>query len=81
MMKVVGSEPYNLARAFASIDHISAGRAAWNVVTGAFAEAAANFGHDSHPPHAKRYAIASEFVEVVKGLWDSWSRTLRPTTT
>ena len=66
------SEPYNLARAFASIDHISGGRAGWNVVTGAFPEAAANFGHDSHPPHAKRYAIAAEFVEVVKGLWDSW---------
>lgn len=66
------SEPYNLARAFASIDHISGGRAGWNVVTGAFPEAAANFGHDSHPPHAKRYAIAAEFVDVVKGLWDSW---------
>jgi FMN-dependent oxidoreductase (nitrilotriacetate monooxygenase family) len=66
------SEPYNLARAFASIDHISGGRAGWNVVTGAFPEAAANFGHDSHPPHEKRYAIAAEYVEVVKGLWDSW---------
>lgn len=66
------SEPYNLARAFASIDHISGGRAGWNVVTGAFPEAAANFGHESHPPHAKRYAIAAEFVDVVKGLWDSW---------
>jgi FMN-dependent oxidoreductase (nitrilotriacetate monooxygenase family) len=66
------SEPYNLARAFASIDHISGGRAGWNVVTGAFAEAAANFGRDSHPPHEKRYAVAAEFVSVVKGLWDSW---------
>jgi len=66
------SDPYNLARAFASIDHISGGRAAWNVVTGAFAEAAANFGHASHPPHDLRYAIAREFVQVVKGLWDSW---------
>jgi FMN-dependent oxidoreductase (nitrilotriacetate monooxygenase family) len=66
------SEPYNLARAFASIDHISGGRAGWNVVTGAFPEAAANFGRESHPPHAKRYAIAAEFVDVVKGLWDSW---------
>lgn len=66
------SEPYNLARAFASIDHISGGRAGWNVVTGAFPEAAANFGHESHPPHAMRYAIAAEFVDVVKGLWDSW---------
>jgi len=66
------SEPYNLARAFASIDHISGGRAGWNVVTGAFPEAAANFGRESHPPHAKRYAIAAEFVDVVKRLWDSW---------
>lgn len=66
------SDPYNLARAFASIDHISGGRAAWNVVTGAFPEAAANFGHASHPPHDERYAIAAEFVRVAKGLWDSW---------
>ena len=66
------SDPYNLARAFASIDHLSGGRAAWNVVTGAFPEAAANFGHASHPPHAQRYATATEFVKVVKGLWDSW---------
>jgi len=66
------SDPYNLARAFASIDHLSGGRAGWNVVTGAFAEAAANFGHASHPPHDLRYAIAKEFVEVAKGLWDSW---------
>ena len=66
------SEPYNLARAFASIDHLSGGRAAWNVVAGAFAEAATNFGHGSHPPHDVRYAIAAEFVQVVIGLWDSW---------
>lgn len=66
------SDPYNLARAFASIDHISGGRAAWNVVTGAFPEAAANFGHAAHPPHDLRYAIATEFVRVAKGLWDSW---------
>ena len=66
------TEPYNLARAFASIDHLSSGRAAWNVVTGAFAEAAANFGRESHPPHEERYAAAAEFVSVMKGLWDSW---------
>jgi N-acetyl-S-(2-succino)cysteine monooxygenase len=66
------SDPYNLARAFASIDHLSGGRAGWNVVTGAFPEAAANFGHASHPAHDLRYAIAAEFVKVVKGLWDSW---------
>ncbi|TCR60798.1 LLM class flavin-dependent oxidoreductase [Bosea sp. BK604] len=66
------TEPYNLARMLASIDHLSGGRVAWNVVTGAFAEAAANFGTAKHPPHEERYAIAEEFVKVAKGLWDSW---------
>jgi FMN-dependent oxidoreductase (nitrilotriacetate monooxygenase family) len=66
------TEPYNLARMLASLDHLSGGRVAWNIVTGAFAEAAANFGAAKHPPHEQRYAMAAEFVEVVKGLWDSW---------
>jgi FMN-dependent oxidoreductase (nitrilotriacetate monooxygenase family) len=66
------TEPYNLARLFGSLDHISGGRAAWNVVTGAFAEAAANFSRASHPAHEQRYAVAAEFVDVVRGLWDSW---------
>ncbi|CAN7302833.1 LLM class flavin-dependent oxidoreductase [Bosea sp. LjRoot9] len=66
------SEPYNLARAFASIDHMSGGRAGWNVVTGSSPDAAANFSRDKHPPHAERYAIAAEYVAVAKGLWDSW---------
>jgi FMN-dependent oxidoreductase (nitrilotriacetate monooxygenase family) len=66
------TEPYNLARMLASIDHLSGGRVAWNVVTGAFAEAASNFSAAKHPPHEERYAIAEEFVEVAKGLWDSW---------
>jgi FMN-dependent oxidoreductase (nitrilotriacetate monooxygenase family) len=66
------TEPYNLARLFASLDHISGGRAAWNVVTGAFPEAAQNFSRDNHPPHAQRYASATEFVKVAKGLWDSF---------
>ena len=66
------SEPYNVARAFASLDHISGGRAAWNVVTGSSPEAAANFSRDAHPPHAERYARAAEFLAVVRGLWDSW---------
>jgi N-acetyl-S-(2-succino)cysteine monooxygenase len=66
------SEPYNVARAFASIDHMSGGRAGWNVVTGGIPEAAANFSKDKHPPHAERYAIAEEYVQVAKGLWDSW---------
>jgi len=66
------TEPYNLARMLASLDHLSGGRMAWNIVTGAFAEAAANFSAAKHPPHEQRYAIAAEFVEVAKGLWDSW---------
>ena len=66
------SEPYNVARALASIDHLSGGRAAWNVVTGSSPDAAPNFGRTSHPPHAERYARAAEYLEVVKGLWDSW---------
>jgi FMN-dependent oxidoreductase (nitrilotriacetate monooxygenase family) len=65
-------EPYNLARQFASLDHISHGRAAWNVVTSANDYAARNFGLDRLPPHADRYAKAKEFVDVVEALWDSW---------
>ena len=66
------SEPYNIARQFASLDHISRGRAAWNVVTSANDFAARNFGHAKLPPHAERYARAKEFVEVTKALWDTW---------
>lgn len=66
------SEPYNVARAFASLDHISQGRAAWNVVTSANDFAARNFGHAKLAPHAERYERAGEFVEVVKKLWDCW---------
>lgn len=66
------SEPYNLARQFASLDHISAGRAAWNVVTSANDYAARNFGHATLPPHQLRYERAGEFVDVVKKLWNSW---------
>lgn len=64
-------EPYHLARAFASIDHLSHGRAAWNIVTTSYARTAANFSK-SHPEHDERYAVAEEFVDVVRGLWDSW---------
>ncbi len=66
------SDPFTVARAFASLDHISGGRAAWNAVTGASPQAAPNFGK-LHPSHAERYAIAGEFVDVVKGLWDCWA--------
>lgn len=66
------SEPYNVARALASLDHLSEGRIGWNVVTGSSPDAAANFSKDKHPPHAERYAMADEYLKVVKGLWDSW---------
>jgi FMN-dependent oxidoreductase (nitrilotriacetate monooxygenase family) len=65
------AEPYHVARAFASLDHLSAGRAAWNVVTTSYAKNGAVFGRQ-HPPHAERYAIAEEFVEACRLLWDSW---------
>ncbi len=65
-------EPYNLARLFASLDHISGGRAGWNIVTTSAANAGANFGLPENPPHAERYARAAEFVDVVTKLWDSW---------
>jgi alkanesulfonate monooxygenase len=67
------SEPYNLARQFASIDHISGGRAAWNIVTSAHDEAARNFGRDQSIEHGLRYERAREFTNIVKGLWDSWA--------
>ncbi|WP_018390370.1 LLM class flavin-dependent oxidoreductase [Ancylobacter sp. FA202] len=66
------SEPYNLARQFASLDHISAGRAGWNIVTSWSAEAAGNFGLDQRNSHTDRYRRATEYVEVVRKLWDSW---------
>jgi FMN-dependent oxidoreductase (nitrilotriacetate monooxygenase family) len=66
------SEPYNLARLFAGLDHLSKGRAGWNIVTTGAANAAQNFGLAEHPVHAERYERAGEFVEVVTKLWDSW---------
>ena len=67
------SEPFNLARQFASIDHISRGRAAWNIVTSWLATAAENYGGAGQVSHADRYARGEEFMEVVKALWDSWA--------
>jgi FMN-dependent oxidoreductase (nitrilotriacetate monooxygenase family) len=67
------TEPYNLARQFASIDHISRGRVGWNIVTTWSPQAGANFGHIGQVGHADRYARAEEFMTVVKGLWDSWA--------
>ncbi|MGJ4998840.1 LLM class flavin-dependent oxidoreductase [Bradyrhizobium sp. HKCCYLS3077] len=65
-------EPYNLARLFASLDHLSGGRAGWNIVTTSAAQAAQNFGLPEHPPHHERYERAKEFLDVVTALWDSW---------
>ncbi|MEX3815072.1 LLM class flavin-dependent oxidoreductase [Paraburkholderia sp. BR13439] len=66
------NEPYNIARRFATLDHVSNGRAGWNVVTTADLPSARNFGRDAVPNHAERYERAAEFTEVVKALWDSW---------
>ncbi|NUT10926.1 MAG: LLM class flavin-dependent oxidoreductase [Nonomuraea sp.] len=65
------NEPFHVARKFASLDHISGGRAGWNIVTSASEAEARNFGVD-RPAHAARYARATEFLEVVGKLWDSW---------
>ena len=65
-------EPYNVARLFGSLDHISKGRAGWNVVTTGLEGASRNYGKDKHLDHALRYQRAEEFVDVVKGLWDSY---------
>lgn len=64
---------YTIARRFASLDHISDGRAGWNLVTTSNPDAALNFGMDDQMPHAERYARAREFYDVVTGLWDSWA--------
>ena len=65
-------EPYHVARTFGSIDHITKGRAAWNVVTSSAGKAALNFSREAHMEHDLRYEVAQEFVDVVKGLWDCW---------
>jgi FMN-dependent oxidoreductase (nitrilotriacetate monooxygenase family) len=67
------TEPFNLARQFASLDHISNGRVAWNIVTSWLATAAGNFGGAGQVTHADRYARGEEFMTVVKALWDSWA--------
>ena len=66
------SKPWDLARRFATLDHLSGGRAGWNIVTTSTPLVAANFGEDGHPEHADRYARAHEFVEVVQRVWDGW---------
>ncbi|WP_032959446.1 LLM class flavin-dependent oxidoreductase, partial [Bordetella hinzii] len=66
------NEPYHVARKFASLDHISGGRSGWNLVTSSGQGEAQNFNLDEHVDHARRYARAAEFHDVVLGLWDSW---------
>jgi FMN-dependent oxidoreductase (nitrilotriacetate monooxygenase family) len=66
------SEPYDVARSFATVHHISGGRAAWNIVTSTHNAAAANFSKDRLAEHDLRYEVANEFVDVVKGLWNTW---------
>jgi FMN-dependent oxidoreductase (nitrilotriacetate monooxygenase family) len=66
-------QPYLIARRFASLDHISGGRAGWNVVTTSNPDAALNFGLEEHMEHDERYRRAREFFDVVTGLWDSWA--------
>lgn len=66
-------EPYHVARRFASLDHISGGRAAWNIVTTSNPDAARNFGLSEHVEHGERYKRAREFFDVVTGLWDSFA--------
>ncbi|GAB4054481.1 LLM class flavin-dependent oxidoreductase [Catellatospora paridis] len=66
------NDPYNLARRLASLDHLSGGRAAWNIVTTAGDAAARNFGLTGAPVHDDRYGRAEEFVDIAVKLWDSW---------
>ncbi|MEZ3159584.1 LLM class flavin-dependent oxidoreductase [Microbacterium sp. BWT-B31] len=66
-------EPYSLARRLSSLDHISRGRAIWNVVTTSYPGDAANFGSAAFPERDDRYRRANEFIEVCKALWDSWA--------
>jgi FMN-dependent oxidoreductase (nitrilotriacetate monooxygenase family) len=70
-MSTTYSDPYTVARIFASLDHISGGRAAWNAVTTSASAAGGNFGR-AHPNHEQRYEVAEEFINVVRGLWDCW---------
>ncbi len=66
------TEPYNLARQFASLDHVSGGRVGWNIVTSFSPSAGRNFGNTGRPTHSERYQRAEEFVQIAKALWDSW---------
>jgi len=71
-LSVTEYPPYLLARLVSTLDHISGGRAAWNMITSSSDRAAQNYGHETQPPHDVRYEMAHEFTEIVTGLWDSW---------
>ncbi|WP_136603723.1 LLM class flavin-dependent oxidoreductase [Paenibacillus dokdonensis] len=66
------SEPFTVSRQFGSLDVISGGRAGWNIVTSPLEGSALNYSKKEHPEHDKRYRIATEYLEVARGLWDSW---------
>src|SRR5204863_4528143 len=66
------NEPFHVARKFASLDHLSGGRAGWNLVTSGQEAEAKNFGREKHFQHGERYERAREFAQIVVGLWDSW---------
>ena len=72
------NEPYNVARTLASLDHLTGGRAGWNLVTGGSYEDAANFSQPAHAAHSDRYERGEEFVDVVRGLWGSYDRDAFP---
>ena len=72
------NEPYNVARMLASLDHLTGGRAGWNLVTGGSYEDAANFSRRLHAAHGDRYERGEEFVDVVRGLWGSYDRDAFP---
>lgn len=71
-LSVTEYPPYLLARMVSTLDHISGGRAGWNMITSSSDRAAQNYGHDAQPPHDVRYEMAHEFAEIVTQLWDSW---------
>ncbi|MGI6851026.1 NtaA/DmoA family FMN-dependent monooxygenase [Mesorhizobium sp. 1B3] len=76
-VNVTYADPYSVARATATLDHLSGGRIGWNIVTGEAEAAAGNYNRKEHWDNTRRYEWANEFVEVVKGLWDSWEEDAR----
>src|SRR5215468_8670500 len=73
LLSALSAVTERIGRRFASLDHLSGGRAGWNIVTTSNPDAALNFGMTEHMEHGERYARAREFYDVVTGLWDSWA--------